>query len=136
MYAKLFSSIYQGTLRGQAHEILVFTNLLATSDSAGFVDKHFRAIAEEVGLTQDEVRLAIANLEKEDPYSRSQELGGARIERLEEHRDWGWRVVNYVKYRNIKDTAARRDQLRAAQRRRREKLASSQHVESAQEAYG
>ena len=121
MYVKLFASIYQGTLRGQAHEILVFTNLLATCDSAGFVDKHFRAIAEEVGLTQDQVREAISNLERPDPDSRSQELNGARIERIEGHRDWGWRIVNYLKYRNIKDTAGRREQLREAQRRHRAK---------------
>ena len=45
MYCKLFASLYQGTLRGQSDEILVFTNLLANCDRDGYVDKHFRAIA-------------------------------------------------------------------------------------------
>ena len=34
MYVKLFSSLYQGTLRGRSDEILVFTNLLAYADQS------------------------------------------------------------------------------------------------------
>lgn len=45
MYAKLFKSIYQGTLRGDSGGILVFTNLLANADQTGRVDMHPRAIA-------------------------------------------------------------------------------------------
>jgi hypothetical protein len=58
MYAKLFTSIYQGTLRGNSHGLLVFTNLLAHADQSGHVDMHFRAIADEVGLSVDEVKAA------------------------------------------------------------------------------
>ena len=71
MFGKVFASLYQGSLRGQAHEILVFTNMIACADREGFVDKHPRAIAEECGITVDEVRAAIANLEAPDPESRS-----------------------------------------------------------------
>ncbi len=115
MYAKLFASLYQGTLRGRSHEILVFTNLLAHCDRHGFVDKHFRAIAEEVGLTREQVESAIQNLEAPDFESRSKELDGARLERIDEHRAWGWRVVNYAKYRAIRDEAERLEQNRVAQ---------------------
>ena len=38
MYAKLFTSIYQGTLRGNSHGLLVFTNLLAHADKMGQVE--------------------------------------------------------------------------------------------------
>jgi hypothetical protein len=58
---------YQGSLRGRSHEILVFTNLLATCDRDGYVDRHFRAIAEDVGISEGEVRSAILNLEAPDP---------------------------------------------------------------------
>ena len=51
MYAKLFTSIYQGTLRGNSHGLLVFTNMLAHCDKTGVCDMHPKAIAEEVGLT-------------------------------------------------------------------------------------
>lgn len=121
MYAKLFASLYQGTLRGNAHGILVFTNLLAHCDQYGIVDKHFRAIAEEVGLSVDEVKAAIEQLESPDSESRSPELDGCRITRLDEHRIWGWQVVNYAKYRAIRSEDDRRESNRVAQERWRNK---------------
>lgn len=121
LYAKLFTSIYQGTLRGNSHGLLVFTNLLAHADSCGLVDVHPRAIAEEVGLTQDEVRAALLVLEAPDAESRSPEEEGRRIVRMDEHRAWGWRIVNYLKYRAIRNEEDRKEQNRIAQRRWREK---------------
>ena len=121
MYAKIFASLYQGTLRGRTHEILVFTNLLAHADAAGYVDKHFRAVAEETGLTQEEVRAAILILEAPDPESRSPECAGARLIRMDEHRAWGWKIVNHGKYRAIKNEDDRREQNKLAQARWREK---------------
>lgn len=115
MYCKLFSSLYQGTLRGKAYPILVFTNLLAHADKDGFVDKHFKAIAEEVGISIEEVKAAIAELEAPDTESRSQEFEGRRLLRIDEHRNWGWRIVNYLKYRSIRNEEDRREQNRNAQ---------------------
>lgn len=136
MYVKLFASLYQGTLRGCSDEILVFTNLLAHCDSAGIVDKHWRAICEETGLSRERVELAITNLEAPDPESRSPEKDGRRIVKLDEHRAWGWEVVNYAKYRDIKDAESRREQNRLAQERwrnknkhRKQESASSAQVE-------
>lgn len=121
MYCKLFASLYQGTLRGRSNEILVFTNLLAHSTKEGTVDKHFRAIAEETGLSVDEVKAAITVLESPDEESRSPEENGARLVRLDEHRVWGWRVVNYGKYRANRSEDDRAEQNRQAQARWREK---------------
>jgi hypothetical protein len=121
MYAKIFASLYQGTLRGKSDEILVFTNLLANADKEGFVDKHWRAIAEETGLSETEVRDAILKLESPDPDSRSPEMNGCRISRIDEHRAWGWHITNYLKYRAIKNEEDRREQNRQAQAKWREK---------------
>ncbi len=121
MYAKLFASLYQGTLRGNPDEILVFTNLLAHADSTGVVDKHWRAIAEEVGIPRERVEAAILNLESPDPESRSPEENGCRIVKMDEHRVWGWRIVNHGKYRAIRDEEDRREQNRMAQERWRNK---------------
>jgi hypothetical protein len=121
LYAKVFSSLYQGTLRGNSHGILVFTNLLAHCDKEGHVDVHPRAIAEEVGLTIEQVRATLLELEGPDEESRTPDEGGRRIIRLDEHRAWGWRVVNYVKYREIKNEEDRRESNRLAQARWREK---------------
>ena len=121
MYVKLFTSIYQGTLRGRSNELLVFTNLLAHADMHGHVDIHPSAIADEVGLTKEQVRDALIELEAPDVESRSPENEGRRIIRLDDHRDWGWRIVNYVKYRTIKNDDDRREQNRIAQAKWRDK---------------
>ena len=121
MYAKIFASLYQGTLRGKSDEILVFTNLLANADKDGYADKHWRAIAEETGLTELEVKAAVLKLEAPDEDSRTPELDGRRIVRIDEHRAWGWRIVNYLKYRAIKNEDDRREQNRIAQAKFREK---------------
>jgi hypothetical protein len=124
MYCKLFSSLYQGTLRGRSHAILVFTNLLAHADQYGVVDKHFKAIADEVGLSIPEVKAALEELESPDPESRSPAEDGRRIVRMDEHRVWGWQIVNYGKYRAIRNEDDRRAQNREAQKRWREKKKS------------
>ena len=121
MYCKLFASLYQGTLRGRSNEILVFTNLLAHAGRDGTVDKHFRAIAEETGLAREDVEAAISVLESPDPESRSPDENGARIVRLDEHRVWGWRIVNYGKYRAIRSEEDRAEQNRISQQRWRDK---------------
>lgn len=125
MYAKLFTSIYQGTLRGNSHGLLVFTNLLAHADREGYADIHPRAIAEEVGLSVEEVKAAIEVLESPDDESRSPEEQGRRIVRIDDHRAWGWKVVNYVKYRGIRDEEDRREQNRKSQAKWRAKQADS-----------
>ena len=121
MYVKLFQSIYQGTLRGNSNGLLVFTNLLAHADQYGIVDVHPKAIAEEVGLTLEQVKEALTELESPDIESRSPESEGRRIVLLDGHRAWGWQIVNYVKYRAIKNEDDRREQNREAQARWREK---------------
>jgi hypothetical protein len=121
MYAKLFASLYQGTLRGCSDEILVFTNLLAHADISGIVDKHWKAIAEETGLSRERVEAAILRLEAPDTESRSPENEGRRIIRMDEHRAWGWQIVNHGKYRAIRSEDDRREQNRLAQERWRNK---------------
>lgn len=125
MYAKLFTSIYQGTLRGNSHGLLVFTNLLAHCDKEGIADIHPRAIAEEVGLTVEEVKSALLGLEAPDEESRTPAEGGRRIIRTDAHRAWGWEVVNYAKYRAIRNEEDRREQNRLSQERFRQKSKQS-----------
>lgn len=101
--------------------MLVFTNLLAHADVHGTVDIHPNAISDEVGLSVEEVKAALIELEDIDPESRSPENEGRRIVRLDGHRSWGWKIENYVKYRSIKNEDDRREQNREAQARWRNK---------------
>lgn len=135
MYVKLFASLYQGTLRGCSDEILVFTNLLAHADIHGIVDKHWRAISEETGLSRERVEAAIDHLEAPDPESRSPENEGRRIVKMDEHRAWGWKIVNYGKYRAIRNEDDRREQNRLAQERWRNKNKPRKPESAQAEAY-
>lgn len=110
MYAKVFDSIYSGSLRGRAHEQLVFIYLLVNSwQTKGICDIHPRRICDDVGLTMAEVSDAIDYLQRPDPESRSPKLSGRRIELLDEHRSWGWRIVNWDKYNSIQRTMERKE---------------------------
>ena len=71
------------------------------------------------------MRAALDELEAPDAESRSPEAEGRRIIRLDEHRAWGWEIVNYLKYRAIKSEDDRREQNRAAQQVWRDKKKSS-----------
>ena len=122
LYAKLFPSLWDGTLGGDWETWSVFVFLLAHADMDGVVDMTPSAISRRSSIPIESVKRALEILESPDPDSRSDELGGRRLERLDEHRSWGWRVVNARKYRDLRNT----DQVRAGnaerQRRRRERM--------------
>ncbi|MBU6231548.1 hypothetical protein KGP36_02670 [Patescibacteria group bacterium] len=97
-YAKIFESLFDGSLRGMSDPILVFVNIL-THARNGIADIHFKKISDETGVPIDRVKSACSLLEQPDPDSRTPDEEGRRIVRLDDHRDWGWRVVNARKYR-------------------------------------
>lgn len=99
-YAKIFESLFDGSLRGRPDEILVFVNLL-THARNGIADIHFKKIADETGIDTCRVKAACVVLESPDPDSRTPDEQGCRIKRLDDHRDWGWRIVNHQKYRML-----------------------------------
>lgn len=109
--------MFDGSLRGKSDPILVFVNLIASANRFGEVDRHFRAIADETGLPIDRVKAAITELQTPDAESRSKELEGRRIELLDPERGWGWKIVNYLYYRDLRNEETRREQNREAQAR-------------------
>lgn len=123
MYAKVFASLWNGTLRGMPSEQLVFIYLLAHSDEDGVVDIIVDKIIDDTGLEAGDVRRAIEILESPDKNSRSTEDDGRRLLPLYEHGAWGWRIVNHSKYRTLRNEEERRRQNREAQAKRR-----SQHL--------
>lgn len=121
MYVKLFKSIYTGSLCGKNHCLSVFIHLLAHADSDGCVDIHPKKIAFDTGLTIEETKKALIELEEPDDESRTEVSQGRRLERMNDHRDWGWHIINYQKYRDIRNEDDRKRQNREAQARRRSK---------------
>lgn len=108
MFAKIFRSLWEGSMRGLPDVQLVWIFLLAHADRDGVVDVHPRAIAEATGLSAERVRTALETLESPDDESRSEAERGRRITRLDDHRDWGWIIVNYEYYRNLRDAETQR----------------------------
>lgn len=117
MYAKVFSSLWRGSLRGHSDPQHVFIYLLAHADEQGVVEAMPEAIADETGLGLEAVEAAIAHLESPDLKSRSPEHEGRRISRLDEHRTWCWIITNYERYRELSDREKVREQVRDRVRR-------------------
>lgn len=125
MYAKVFKSLWNGSLRGTGMTQLVFVYMLAHADSDGVVEVVPAKIADDIGCELGEVTRAIGVLEAEDEDSRSLDHGGKRVIRTSEHRHWGWLIVNYRTYRGIRDEDDRKKQNAEAQRRWRDRAKSA-----------
>ena len=123
MYSPLFAALYQGSMSGKSDLLLVWPCILAHADPRGNVDLHPRVIAALTGLSQDRVDAAIAELEADDPDSRTMDpvYGGKRMVRLDETRRWGWFVVNHLLYRKMASLGAVRAQAAERQARKRNK---------------
>ena len=93
---------------------MTFQQMIILADDQGVVDITPHALAARTGIPLDIISSGLETLEKEDDYSRSPEEEGRRIERLDDHRPWGWKIVNYMKYRNL----ANREDKRKADRDR------------------
>jgi len=98
----------------------VFVFLLAKADREGFVDVHPSVISKLTGFSEEEVTASLLRLRSPDPNSRSQAQEGARLELIDEHRDWGWQIVNYERYRTMVDSDMVRAQTRERVRKHRE----------------
>lgn len=120
MFGKVFASLWEGSMVGQSDVQLVFVYMLANCDRDGVVDKTHEFIAVVTGIALDRVRAAVVVLESPDPRSRTPDHEGRRILRLDDHRDWGWLIVNRQKYRAMIDEEVRREQNRERVRRSRE----------------
>jgi hypothetical protein len=110
-YAKLYRSIFDGTLGPPAppYGWQVLTVMLLNCSVEGVVDMTPEVIALRSGMPLEAVREGIRMLEAPDPQSRTPGSGGCRIARLEAHRTWGWRIVNYGLYRASTDAERARE---------------------------
>lgn len=128
MFGKLFSSMYDGTLaaNGPWQALVTFQQLIILADQDGNVDMTAAAIARRTSLPLEIIKQGIEELSKPDPESRTPDEEGRRISLLEDHRPWGWRIVNYAKYRDLRKAEDRRDYLRLKKQESRERIAAQQ----------
>ena len=121
MYGKLFTQMYDGTLGtdGPWQALVTFQQLIILADKDGIVDMTADAIARRTTIPPEIIKTGITTLEQPDAHSRTPDEDGRRIVKLSDGRDWGWRIVNYVHYRNIRSQEERREYMRNYQRKRR-----------------
>jgi len=129
MYGKIFEQIFDSSIAEDYRVRLVFQDMIVLADMHGVVDRTHEAIARRTNVPEKIVRQAITVLESPDKNSRSPEHGGARIVRLDEHRDWGWVIVNHQKFRQIASEDQRREKTRERVDRFRTKHKESKPTE-------
>lgn len=121
-FTKLFSSITESTIWCEpAGTRLVWITMLAKCDRHGIILASIPGLARLANVTLPECEEAIRTLLSPDPYSRTPDNDGVRIEVI----DGGWRLLNHAKYRDMRDDETRREQNREAQRRHRERMGMS-----------
>jgi hypothetical protein len=98
-YTPVFDSLTKGTLCGRWPDIGLWPIILSMSDRDGIVDVTPLYIAGVTGLSEQEIVDCMARFCQPDKYSRSQDCDGCRLELLDDHRDWGWKIINHAKYR-------------------------------------
>lgn len=123
MYGKLFAQMYDGTLVGDWKALVTFQQMIVLCDSDGVVDMTPMALSNRTGIPLEVIEHGIKALEEPDQYSRTPDCEGRRITRLDDHRNWGWSIVNHEKYKALRAQEEVREQnrIRKQNQRKREK---------------
>lgn len=129
-YTKLFGSILRSTVwKTPPHVRLVWIAMLALADRDGVVDSSVPGLADAAGVSISECEQALVHFQSPDPYSRTTDHEGRRIEKV----DGGWRLLNHAKYQAKLSIEDRRERDRERQARHREAQRASRdgHAASA-----
>lgn len=127
MYGKVFESMYDGTLRGHWQAIVTMQQLVVLATPDGVVDMTPEAIAGRTSIPLAIIKAGLKHLADPDPFTRTPGEEGRRIVLLDDHRPWGWRLVNHAKYRALRDHEQKReaDRLRQSKKRNEDKGVAS-----------
>jgi hypothetical protein len=117
MFGKHFGSMYTGSLAGSGAVVFavmgyVIANARPDKVVGGQVELNPLILGTMLGEPQERIEKAIEFLCSPDPKSRTKKLDGRRLVKLSE---FDYQVVNFDKYRKIKDEETRREQNRQAQ---------------------
>ncbi len=121
MYGKIFDSIYDSTLADDWRALITFQQMIVLCDADGVIDMTPAALSRRTSIPVDIIKAGIEILEAPDPYSKTPDHEGRRIERIDDHRPWGWVIVNHGKYRALQDAETVREQTRKRVARHRAK---------------
>lgn len=115
-FSKLFSSITDSSVWSESHEtVRVWITMLAMADQHGYVAAAIPGLAARARVDLHECEEALAKFLAPDPYSRSEEHEGRRIEKV----DRGWVLLNYPRFRDMRDEEVRKTYERDRKRKQR-----------------
>jgi hypothetical protein len=115
-YTKLSSSILASSIWQESNETrLVWITMLALTNAAGVVEASVPGLASFARVPLPACEEALRALQAPDPYSRTKDHEGRRIEAVE----GGWRLLNYALWRSRVDNAQRRDYFRKQKQKMR-----------------
>jgi hypothetical protein len=121
MYTKIFRQILESTLVEDYVTRHIFIDLLILADQDGCIDMTPQVISRTLNVPIDVVQGAIDKLSEPDPHSRSHAEEGRRLVMIDPDRTWGWRIVNYLKYRRTVDDETRRTNNKVRKQRQRDR---------------
>ena len=128
MYGKVFESMYDGTISSNWYALVTFQQMIVLCESDGTIDMTLHAMHRRTGIPLEIFQQGIKYLEAPDEYSRSEVEEGRRILRIDEHRPWGWTIVNHKKYRDMRTAEERREYNKIKKREARAEKTESQHL--------
>lgn len=108
--------------------MITFQQMIVLCDADGIIDMTPSAISKRTSIPVEHIKAGIEILEKPDPWSRTPDEEGRRIVRLDDHRPWGWYLVNHKKYKSLQDSDTVREQNRIRKQRQRDKQKESRFV--------
>ena len=117
-YTKLFSQIVSSTIWAESDRTrLVWVTMLALCDKNGEVQASIPGLARLAGVPLADCEVAINKFLGPDPYSRTPDDEGRRIEKI----DGGWALLNHAKYRNMASKEESKSSNSERQKRYRER---------------
>lgn len=124
-FTKLFSGIIHSTIwREPDHVRLLWVTMLAMADRDGLVEASVPGLADAARITLKQCEEGLVSLSGPDPYSRTKDHAGRRIEAV----DGGWLLLNHAKYRAKMSQDEQREKTRLRVARHRERNAVTPDV--------
>lgn len=118
MYGKSFESMFEGSMVGAGINVFAVWTYIITKARRGVIEINPKLLAFTLGGSESEVEAALEFLQQPDPDSRSKEEDGRR---LVKEGQFQYRVVNYLKYQELRTEVDRREYNRVKQQEYRER---------------
>jgi len=98
-FVKLYGSILDSSVWSEdPYTRILWITMLTMADAEGFVEAAVPGLARRANVPLEACEKSLSRLQAPDPYSKSPEHDGRRIEKAER----GWTILNYKTYRELR----------------------------------